>query len=52
MSHQLRQAIEKAREYYIEKLLEVGVYKLSEHQLYELTLSELESIYKNYRISN
>ncbi|WP_442598346.1 Fur-regulated basic protein FbpA [Neobacillus sp. D3-1R] len=49
MSNQLRQAVEKAREYYIEKLIEAGVYKHSEQQLYELTLSEMKQLYKKYR---
>jgi hypothetical protein len=46
MANQLRQAMEKARAYYIGKLLEVGIYKHSDHQLYQLTLSEMKNIYK------
>lgn len=51
MSNQLRQAIEKARQYYITKLVEAGVFNYSEQQLYKLTLTELEDIYKNYKAS-
>jgi hypothetical protein len=40
----LRQAIEKAKEYYIQKLLEVGIYKRSDRQLYQLTLTEMQRL--------
>lgn len=48
MANQLRQAMEQAKAYYIGKLLEVGVFKHSDVQLYQLTLSEMKSIYKKY----
>lgn len=46
MKNQLREAMEKQKEYYITKLLEENVYKVQEKQLYHLTISELKTIYK------
>jgi hypothetical protein len=42
MSNQLREAVTRKKQDYITKLLEAGIYKASDRQLYELTLSELE----------
>jgi hypothetical protein len=44
LSIQLRTAIEKVRQCYIEKLLEAGIFKGADRQLYHLTLSELASM--------
>lgn len=49
MASQIRQALEKAKKYYIQKLLDLGVYRQSDDQLYKLTLTELEAIYKKHR---
>ncbi|WP_085524509.1 Fur-regulated basic protein FbpA [Tuberibacillus sp. Marseille-P3662] len=46
MGTQLREAIEKKKQFYIDRLLHLGVYKTN-HQLYELTLSELEQLYRS-----
>ncbi len=46
MANFLREAVEKKKQMYIQKLLNAGVYKVSDRQLYDLTLSELETIYK------
>jgi TRAP-type uncharacterized transport system substrate-binding protein len=51
MSQQLRKAIEKAKEYYIQKLIESGVYKNTDHELYQLTLSEMISLFKKHKAS-
>ncbi|XJZ27847.1 Fur-regulated basic protein FbpA [Bacillota bacterium Lsc_1132] len=45
MSKQLRTAIEKAKKYYIGKIIASGLYN-SEHELSSFTLSELEIIYQ------
>jgi Fur-regulated basic protein A len=46
--NQLRQAIEHEKDLYKNKLLEMGYFKTPEgKQLYELTLSELQEIYRN-----
>lgn len=42
--NKLREAVENEKQYYIKKLLEMGVYKTDQH-LYELTLSELKTQY-------
>jgi hypothetical protein len=49
MADQMRLALERAKQYYIEKLLDLGVFKQSDEQLYKLTLTDLESIYKKHR---
>lgn len=46
MSNQLRAAIEKAKKYYIKKIIAAGLYD-SDRELSHLTLSELERIYQN-----
>jgi hypothetical protein len=51
MSQQLRKAIEKAKEYYIQRLIETGIYKDSDPELYELTLSEMISLFKKHNSS-
>ena len=48
MGSQIRQALEKAKKYYIQKLLDLGVYKPTDEQLYKLTLTEMEAIYKKH----
>lgn len=45
MANQLRAAIKKAKNYYIRKIIATGLYH-SDHELAELTLSELEIIYQ------
>ena len=45
MSKHLRTAIEKAKKYYIGKILTTGIYH-SEQELANFTLSELEDIYQ------
>jgi hypothetical protein len=46
MADQMRYALEKAKEFYIQKLLNLGIYKQTDLQLYQLTLTEMEAIYK------
>lgn len=48
MRNYLRESIEKMKQYYIHKLEEASVYKVSDYDLSSLTLSELEYIYKEY----
>ncbi|HET7629649.1 MAG TPA: Fur-regulated basic protein FbpA [Bacillales bacterium] len=45
MSQQLRKAVERKKQTYIQRLLDAGIYKSGNCQLYELTLSELEKEY-------
>lgn len=45
MSKYLREAVERKKQQYIEKLLEAGVYRVTDRHLYNLTLSELEMIF-------
>ncbi len=45
----LRKIIERQKQFYIEKLLEAGVYKAADGHLYEKTLSELEQVYESYQ---
>jgi hypothetical protein len=50
---QLREAVEKRKSFIIDRLIKSGYTKLEDgRQLYELTLTELEHIYINYRIKN
>lgn len=51
MSIQLRNAIDKLRHCYIDKLLQAGVFKEGEAQLYQLTVSELENLYRKVKIA-
>jgi len=44
---QLREAVYRRKEVLINKLLQFGVFKKDEQHLYELTLSEIEVVYKN-----
>ena len=44
---QLREAVYRRKEALINKLLQFGVFKKDEQHLYELTLSEIEVVYKN-----
>jgi hypothetical protein len=53
VSNLLRKIIERQKQFYIEKLLEAGIYKTTDGHLYEKTLSELEQVYASYqRINN
>ena len=45
MPNQLRQGIERLRQYYIQELVEGGVDKTSDSKLNSMTLSELEKIF-------
>ncbi|MCP8615382.1 Fur-regulated basic protein FbpA [Salirhabdus salicampi] len=46
MQNYLREAVEKLRNYYIDQLIEAGLYIKSDREVYSLTLSELQSIVK------
>lgn len=46
MTNQLRQAIEDRKQFYIQELLNAGIFKRANRQLYQLTLSELEKEYR------
>lgn len=47
MSYGLRYAVEQRKKQLIEKLIDVGVYKVLNKQLYELSLDELEKEYND-----
>lgn len=47
MSYGLRYVVEKRKKQLIEKLIDVGIYKVLNKQLYELTLDELEKEYED-----
>ncbi|MFB9761574.1 MULTISPECIES: Fur-regulated basic protein FbpA [Bacillaceae] len=51
MSNLLRKAVERQKRFYIERLLEAGIYKKSNVHLYEMTLSDLKQVYQSYRHS-
>jgi hypothetical protein len=46
LSNQLRKGVETLKLFYINRLIESGLYDASEHELYSLTLSELDNIFK------
>lgn len=46
MSNLLRKAVSQKREQLINLLLQQGIYKKKEKHLFELTLTELEDIYR------
>jgi hypothetical protein len=46
LANQLRQALEKLRHYYINKLVNAGIYQATDVRLQSLTITELESIVK------
>ncbi|WP_243387797.1 Fur-regulated basic protein FbpA [Bacillus kexueae] len=48
MTSNLRIAIEKRKEYIIQKLIQFDIYKKGQKHLYELTLSELEDLYEKW----
>ncbi|WP_312092644.1 Fur-regulated basic protein FbpA [Niallia sp.] len=49
MSALSHEAIQKRRNYLIDQLLSVGIYKKENVQLYELCLSDLEREYKLFK---
>lgn len=46
MQNHLHDGIEEKKDFYIDKLLDRGIYKTKNQQLYELSLSELEQEYR------
>jgi hypothetical protein len=46
MKNILRNAVQQRRQYLIDKLLKIGVFKKEDRHLYEWTLSDLEEEYK------
>jgi hypothetical protein len=46
LSNQLRKGVETLKLFYINRLIESGLYDASEHELTSLTLSELDNIFK------
>lgn len=48
MRNYLREAIEKQKLYYIQKLEEASAYNVTEYDLRLLTLTELQDIYYEY----
>jgi hypothetical protein len=46
LSNQLRKGVETLKLFYINRLIESGLYDASEHELNSLTLSELDNIFK------
>ncbi len=51
MKNILRTAVQQRRQFLIEKLLKIGVFKKEDRHLYEWTLSDLEKEY-NYMENN
>ncbi|MDQ0201527.1 Fur-regulated basic protein FbpA [Neobacillus ginsengisoli] len=49
MSNLLRDAVEKKKQYLIDKLIALGFYKKDDKHLFEWTLSELEKEYRSLR---
>ncbi|TYS59532.1 Fur-regulated basic protein FbpA [Sutcliffiella horikoshii] len=49
MSTMLSQAIQHRREFIIDQLLNIGVYKTKNAQLYELCLCDLEREYRFFK---
>ncbi|MEL3971825.1 Fur-regulated basic protein FbpA [Rossellomorea oryzaecorticis] len=43
---------EMKKDFYIQQLLRIGVYKYFGKQLYELSMSELQEVYIEYYVSN
>ncbi|WP_419954193.1 Fur-regulated basic protein FbpA [Neobacillus niacini] len=46
MKNQLRKGIETLKLFYINRLIESGLYNASDDELHSLTLSELQTIFK------
>ncbi|MDM5328773.1 Fur-regulated basic protein FbpA [Neobacillus sp. CF12] len=46
MTNRLRKGVETLKLFYINRLIESGLYQASDHSLHSLTLSELQSIFK------
>ncbi|WHY01602.1 Fur-regulated basic protein FbpA [Neobacillus sp. DY30] len=46
MTNQLRKGVETLKLFYINRLIESGLYNASDDDLYSLTLSELQIIFK------
>jgi Fur-regulated basic protein A len=46
MENILRNAVQQRRQFLIDKLLKIGVFKKEDRHLYEWTLSDLEEEYK------
>ncbi|MEH6996186.1 Fur-regulated basic protein FbpA [Neobacillus drentensis] len=51
MKNILRTAVQQRRQYLIDKLLKIGVFKKEDRHLYEWTLSDLEWEYE-YMVTN
>ncbi|MDP4104859.1 MAG: Fur-regulated basic protein FbpA [Bacillota bacterium] len=49
MNNILRHAVEKKKQYLMDKLIALGTYKKNDEHLFELTLSELEEEYRSFR---
>jgi hypothetical protein len=43
---------EMKKDFYIQQLLRIGVYKYLGKQLYELSMTELQEVYIEYYVSN
>jgi uncharacterized protein YqgQ len=43
---------EMKKDFYIQQLLRIGIYKYFGKQLYELSMNELQEIYLEYYVSN
>jgi hypothetical protein len=49
MTNLLRKIIESKKKFYIERLIDAQIYRTSDVQVYEMTLSELEQVYNSYK---
>ncbi|MRG85884.1 Fur-regulated basic protein FbpA [Salinibacillus xinjiangensis] len=47
MRNHLREAVDSMKKYYIQKLIDAGVYSKADPELYTITLTELEMIVNN-----
>ena len=52
MSKQLREGIEKAKQYYISRIIQLDFYRDSAHELEHLLISELQEILKKEKTLN
>ncbi|MDR4947359.1 Fur-regulated basic protein FbpA [Neobacillus cucumis] len=52
MENLLRKAVQIKKQFFINKLIQSGVYKKNNRHLYEWTLSELEREYKQIKQEN
>lgn len=50
MTHEIRKLVEAKKQYYIDRLLNAGIYKIRGLHLYKLIISELRTVFFYYAI--